>query len=301
MYKILKSSTGIKHIFSVIILLLANDFSCRAQLNATVFEDFSQTALNPYLINPSAADSSYLFKIRLATIDELGLSRYVNRFYLDIDKRINNSGKNSYHFIGLQAFNSKIGQYISRSRLQFRYSWFTQLSQKACLSAGISLGFVNYSFLTTQGGTGGSDFGPDGALGLHYIRERTVIGFAVQQIFSPVLMPVSQSFKLNRLYNFDISHQFNISHGFNLTAYSVIQYAGQNTFNYNPGLKVDVSDYVLIGVNNFSLRKTSFNLGIQRIRLFGGELMMVTTYTLYNNRVFPVPNSLLELFIAFQK
>jgi hypothetical protein len=300
MFKILKSSIGIKHITGGIILLLVYQFSCHAQPNASVFEDFSQTALNPYLINPSATDSSYLFKIRLATIDELGLSRYVNRFYLDIDKRINTSSKTSSHFIGLQAFNSKIGQYISRSRLQFRYCWFTQLSKKACLSSGISLGFINYSFLTTQGGTGGSDFGPDGAIGLHYIRERTIIGFAIQQIFSPVLIPVSQSFKFNRLYNFDISHQFNISPGFNLTPYSVIQFSGQKNLNYNLGLKSDVSDYVFVGINNFSLRKTSFNLGIQRIRVFGGQLMMVTTYSFYN-RAFPAPNSILELFLAFQK
>jgi hypothetical protein len=300
MLKILKSSVDIKHIIAIIILLLVNEFTCRAQLNATVFEDFSQTTLNPYLINPSATDSSYLFKIRLATIDELGLSRYVNRFSLDIDKRISTSGKNSYHFVGLQAFNSKIGQYISRSRLQFRYCWFTQLSKKACLSSGISLGFINYAFLTTQGGTGGSDFGPDGALGLHYIRPGTVIGFAIQQIFSPVLIPVSQSFKFNRIYNFDISRQFNISPGFNLTASSVIQYAGQKNFNYNLGFMSNVSEYVLIGVNNFSLKKTSFNLGIQRIRLFGGELMLVSTYSFYHG-AFPAPNSLLELFLAFQK
>jgi hypothetical protein len=296
----LKSSIGIKLTIWTIILLLASEFACHAQLNATVFEDFSQTTLNSYLTNPSATDSSYLFKIRLAAIDELGLSRYVNRFYLDIDKRINTASKTSSHFIGLQAFNSKIGQYISRSRLQFRYCWFTQLSQRACISAGISLGFINYSFLTTQGGTGGSDFGPDGALGLHYIRERTIIGFAVQQIFSPVLIPVSQSFKFNRLYNFDISQRIINSPGFNLTAYSVIQYAGQKTYNYNLGLKSDVSDYVLIGVNNLSLKKTSFNLGIQRIRLFGGEFMMVTTYSLYHS-AFPAPNSILELFLAFQK
>jgi hypothetical protein len=300
MFKILKSSVGINYSIGVLILLLANNLACQAQLNATVFEDFSQTTLNPYLINPAATDSSYLFKIRLTSIDELGLSRYVNRFNLDIDKRINTSRKNAYHFVGLQAFNSKIGQYISRSRLQFRYCWFTQLSQKAFLSSGISLGFINYAFQTTQGGTGGSDFGPDGALGLHYIRERTVIGIAIQQIFSPVLMPVSQSFKLDRLYNFDISQQFNISPRFDLTTYSVIQYTGQKNLNFNLGLKSNISDYLLIGLNNFSFKKSSFNLGIQRIRLFGGEFMMVSTYSFYH-RAFPAPNSLLELFLAFQK
>jgi len=253
MHKILKSGNLLKPVIGII-LLLGSTLISYAQLNATVFEDFTQTINNPYLINPAATDTSYLFKIRINAIDELGLIKYVNRFYVDMDKRIATARRNSYHFVGMQALNSKIGQYIYRSRLQFRYSWYTQLSKGAALSAGISLGFINYAFLTTQGGTGGSDFGPDGMLGIHYIRENTTIGFAVQQIFAPVLIPVSQSFKLNRLYNIDVSQRFRIAPQIRLTAYGVVQYqhAAQNDFMYSLGLMSNISEYVLVGINNFS-------------------------------------------------
>jgi hypothetical protein len=299
MYKILKSSILLKPVIGIIFLLFGSTLISYAQLNATVFEDFTQTINNPYLINPAATDTSYLFKMRINAIDELGLIKYVNRFYVDMDKRIGTSRKNSYHFVGMQAMNSKIGQYISRSRLQFRYSWYTQLSRKATLSAGLSLGFINYAFLTTQGGTGGSDFGPDGMLGIHYIRENTTIGFAVQQIFASVLIPVSQSFKLNRLYNIDISQRFRIAPRIKLTAYGVAQFSGQTNANYSIGLMSDVFEYVQIGVNNFSLKKTSFNFGVQHIRFYGTELSIMTTYSIYNS-VFPTPNSTLELFMALQ-
>lgn len=299
MFKILKSSILLKPVIGIVLLFFGGVFTSQAQLNTTVFEDFTQIVVNPYLINPAAEDSSYLLKIRINGIDELGLIKYVNRFYLDIDKRIGTGSKKSYHFIGMQALNSKIGQYISKSRLQFRYAWFTKLSKKASISAGITLGFINYAFLTTQGGTGGSDFGPDGMLGVHYIRPNTTIGFAMQQIFAPVLIPVNQSFKLNRLYNIDISQRFRITPQIKLIAYGMVQYSGQTNINYSMGIMSTVFEYVLIGVNNFSLKKTSFNFGVQHIQFYGSELTIVTTYSIYHS-VFPAPNSTLELFMSVQ-
>jgi hypothetical protein len=299
MYPILKFSKRITPVIGIVLIVISNSFYCSAQLNNTQFQDFSQTNINPYLINPAAADTSYTFKIRVNAIDELGLIKYVNRFYVDADKRIHSGRKNSYHFIGIQALNSKIGQYISRSRLQLRYSWFMQLSHKASLSAGISLGFINYAFLTTQGGAGGSDFGPDGMLGIHYVRENTKIGFSIQQLFAPVLIPVSQSFKLNRLYNVDLSQRFRISPMVKVTLFGVVQYSEQSDLLYNFGFMSDLAEYVVIGGNNFSLKKTSFNFGVQHIRMLGSEMTLITTYSIYNS-VFPTPNSTLELYLAFQ-
>jgi len=299
MYKILQNSIRLKPVIGIAFLLLGKSLCIQAQLTTTLFEDFSQTIVNPYLINPAATDTSYLFKARVNVMDELGLIKYVNRYYLDIDKRIGTARAHSYHFIGLEASNSKIGQYIYRSRCQLRYSWFTQLSAKASISAGISLGFINYAFLTTQGGTGGSDFGPDGMLGVHYIRENTTIGFGIQQLFAPVLIPVNQSFKLNRLYTIDIAQRFRVAPRIFLTTYGVVQYSGESNFSYSLGLMSDVADYVVLGVNNFSLKKTSFNAGVNHIRLYGTELSIITTYSIYHS-VFPTPNSTLELFMAVQ-
>lgn len=299
MYTILKFSLRIKPVIGIVFLLLRMSFNSQAQLTTTLFEDFSQTIINPYLLNPAATDTSYLFKVRINAMDELGLIKYVNRYYLDVDKRIGSARANSYHFIGLEASNSKIGQYIYRSRCQLRYSWYTRLSAKASISAGISIGFINYAFLTTQGGTGGSDFGPDGMLGIHYVRQNTTIGFGVQQLFAPILIPVNQSFKLNRLYNIDIAQRFRLAPRVFLTTYGVVQYSGENNFSYSLGLMSDVADYVVIGVNSLSLKKTSFNAGVNHIRFYGTELSIITTYSIYHS-VFPTPNSTLELFMSVQ-
>jgi len=299
MYNTFENSIRFKPVIGIFFLLLTATLPCRAQLDNTIFKDFTQTILTPYLINPAAADTSYSFKIQGNSIDQLGLIKYVNRFYVDADKRIKTSRRNSFHFVGLQASSSRIGQYISKSRLQFRYSWYTQLTNKAALSAGASLGYVNYAFLTTQGGTGGSAFGPDGMLGLHYIRENTVIGIAVQQIFTTVLIPINQSFKLNKLYNIDISQRFRLGQDVKLTTYGVAQFSAQTQLLYTLGLMGEISQHLMVGVNDFSGQKTSFNFGVKHIRVYTGEFMIVTTYSVYNNKV-PGLNSTLELFIALQ-
>jgi len=111
-----------KNIFSLtqkvllIIQLLGIVLTSKAQLTNTVYEDFNQVFCNPYLINPTAVDSNYKFKLVFNNLNELGVMRNVKRFYVDGDVKI--SSQNNNHFIGIQTTNSKLGDYISRSRFQ---------------------------------------------------------------------------------------------------------------------------------------------------------------------------------------
>lgn len=282
------------------ILILGNFPCCLAQFNSTVYEDFNQTLVNPYLINPSATDTSYSFMARLNNINELGFIRNVSKFYFDGDKRLGSSEEHNFHFIGIQILNSKFGDYLSRSRLQFRYSWFARLSKRSALSSGISLGFVNYAFLTTQGGTGGSDFGPDGSVGIHYLRKNTSIGFAIQQIFTPVLIPVNQSFRLNRLYNFDFSRKFNLTSRINLASQFVLQLSDVARYSYGINMLSSFYDIGMVGVSNFNLRKTTFSTGVKHDIFLNYNVMLLISYSIYHYDIAGPDNSL-EIFIAIRK
>jgi hypothetical protein len=283
----------------VVVLLIGNFSFCSAQFNATAFEDFSQTIVNPYLINPSASDSSYKYNIRSQYISETGLIKNVSRFYIDGDMRVKASNKNVFHFIGLQVVNSNFGDYIHKSRLQGRYSWYSKISQNAYLSSGISLGFVNYAFLASNGGAGGSDYGPDGMAGLHYLRKKTSVGISILQLFSTVLQPIAQSFSLPKLYSLDVSQKIFIAPKATLTVYSVLQHSEQQSLLYSLGLMTDVSK-VFVGISNFSLRKTSISFGVKQIPLLGTKFMFYYTYSLYHSS-FPLPNNTMEFFISVQK
>lgn len=282
-----------------IIFVLSISF-CRAQLNASTLEDFTQTTLSPYLINPSTTDTSYHFKISANNLDEIGFIKNVRKFYFDLDKKIKSSRANTFHFVGLQALNSKLGDYISRNSLQLRYSWLAPVSSKANISAGISLGFINYAFLTSHGGAGGSDYTLDGMAGIHYLRPNTQVGVSIQHLFPGVLTPINQSFSLSRVYSLDVSRKFQLMPKINLMTYAVMQHYDQEIFLYSLGLMSEISGIVLIGVNNFNFSKTSINLGLKRIRFMGVQFWMVMTYSIYHNN-FPMPDNTFEQFIAVQK
>ncbi len=281
-------------------LLLINFRSVQAQLSSTVYETFTQTMVNPYLINPANSDSSYSFKACFNNINELGLLKNVSKFYFDGDKRFNSVKKNEYHFLGIQTNNSKIGDYISRSRLQLRYSWFTQLSKKTFLSSGISMGFVNYAFETTQGGTGGSDYGPDGSVGVHILRPGASIGFAIQQIFTPVLMPVNQSFQFLRLYNVDLTKELKITSDFQCSLFSVFQVSEVGNYAYSFGTLSRIANMGLIGINNFNLKKTTVNVGVENLAVLDIDFTLMASYSFHHSGI-SLPDNTLELFIAIQK
>lgn len=281
-------------------ILLCRAFCSFGQLNATVYEDFTQTSLNPYLINPSASDTSYSFKGRFNNISELVLVKDVSQFYLDIDTKIKSPGLNGDHYLGLQLTNSKLGEYISRNRFQLRYSWLFQVSTNAKLAAGCTFGFINYAFLTTQGGRGGSDIAPDGSFGIHYLRKGTTIGVSIQQIFTPVLIPINQSFKLDRLYNVDAEHEFVIMPEFSLTPQFVVQFSEEGTHTYGLNLTSEIYDFGVIGLSNFYLRKTSVFAGVQKLNVWNTDLSLVVTYSKFHSDI-PLSNGLLEIFIALQK
>lgn len=283
-----------------LVLFLAHPPHCVAQVNSTVYEDFTQTILCPYLINPSVTDSAYRFKAQFNNVNELGLVRNVSRFYFDADKRFGGEEQDSYHFAGIQVTNAKIGDYISRSRLQLRYSWMGRISRRASISSGISLGFINYAFLTTQGGTGGSDFGPDGSIGIHYLRRNFSMGMAAQQIFRPVLIPVHQSFRLSRLYNLDVSKRIDLSPHADLTSQLVLQAADMDTYSYGINLLATFFDLGMIGVSNYHVRKTSFSLGARNIVLFNSSLLLMISYSIYHHEI-TVSDNHIEVYLAIQR
>ena len=126
-----------------------------AQVNVTVPDYFDQFFNNYYLLNPANTDTSYKVKINVGDKSETGLLEGVRKIYVDGDLKLETGRKGMNHFIGVQVVNSKDGDFISRSRFYGRYSWRAMITQNSSLSAGISMGFVNYAFKASQSGAGG--------------------------------------------------------------------------------------------------------------------------------------------------
>lgn len=275
-----------------------------AQLSSSVFEDFTQITYNNYLINPTAADTSYNYNVRANNINELGFRKNVYRYYLDLDKKFS-SNTQGYHFLGLQVINSRHGSFINGSRLSIRYSWVFEISKKALLASGVSFGFINYSFASSQGGAGGTDYGPDGSIGIRYMRSKFSAGLAMQQIFSPTLTPISQSFEFDKLINLDLVKRITVSPHLYIQIISVMQFSESQTGSYSLGFDTRFMRKGIIGLNTFSFSessalKTSLNLGVQNLSIRKNRLQIVCTYSFFHNGI-PTPDNVIEIFLSLKK
>jgi type IX secretion system PorP/SprF family membrane protein len=282
-----------------LLFVLALSCPCLAQVNSSVSGSFDQYFNNYYLLNPANTDSSYKVKLRVTDKSQTGLFQGVSKIYFDSDVRIK-SGRGSGHFFGIQAINYREGDFISFSKLFGRYSWRTRISQGSSLSAGISLGFVNYAFKSSMASAGGSDAAPDGSAGMWYLRERFAMGFSVQQMFKGKLRPVNQTFELNRLFNFNAYKVFMLSPYVNLTTHFYSGFQKDLPSNISLAAILDVQDKLEMGVNYRYNRAIVFIAGFKKINFASSNWSLFFSYLVRTGGV-SINDNAVEVYLSFQK
>ena len=94
------------------------------------------------------------------------------------------------------------GPVFQKNKLYLGYFTRILLTKKIKTQIGIKLGVVNYSFKPSMSGTGGSDFGLDGAVHFSVLHQNWLLGGSMFQFPSTELQPINQSFILKRYYDF---------------------------------------------------------------------------------------------------
>jgi type IX secretion system PorP/SprF family membrane protein len=284
---------------SFLFMVLGLSSSSMAQVNFPASWSFDQYFNNYYLLNPANTDTSYKVKIRATDKSLTGLFQGVSRIYFDGDAKIK-AGKQAFHFLGVQAVNSREGDFINLSKLFVRYSWRQRISEGSSLSAGISLGFVNYAFKTTQAGPGGSDATPDGSAGIWYLRERFAVGFSVQQMFKGKLQPVNQVFELNRYYNFNAYKIFRLSPYVNLNTHFYSGFQKNQTSNINLTALLEVQDKLEAGVSYRYKKAIGFIAGLKKINIASVDCSLFFSYLIRTGPL-SVNDNAIEVYLSFQK
>jgi type IX secretion system PorP/SprF family membrane protein len=270
-----------------------------AQVSFPASWSFDQFFNNYYLLNPANTDTSYKVKIRATDKSQTGLFQGVSRIYFDADAKIK-SGKQAFHFLGVQAVDSREGEFINLSKLFVRYSWRQRISQGSSLSAGISLGFVNYAFKATQAGPGGSDAVPDGSAGIWYLRERFAIGFSTQQMFKGKIRPINQVFELNRYYNINAFKIFRLSPYVNFTTHFYYGFQKNQAANINLASLLEVQDKLEIGAIYRYKKAIGFIAGLKKINIASVDCSLLFSYLVRTGGL-SINDNAIEVYLSFQK
>jgi type IX secretion system PorP/SprF family membrane protein len=260
---------------------------------------FDQFYQNYYLHNPANTDSAYKLSAYIAHDTQTGLFQGVSRTYMDADVRLY-SGKNLLHFVGVQAVTNREGEFIRKRRLLGRYSLRIRLSYRSSLSAGICGGFVNYSFSTSQAGTGGAAWVPDGNAGLWYLRPKLAIGISMQQALDQRIKPVNQFFYLNRYYNINARYRLPVSTFLNLATHFYIRFQKDQPTYFACVPLVEIQNILEVGAGYSYRRGFSYVAGIKKLSIGRSSFSFSFSYFVSSGRMY-ISDNAVELMISYRR
>ena len=262
---------------------------------------FDQYTQNYNLINAGAKDSTVNYIGQLGNKTQTGLFSGLSHFYFDGDIKLHRKTENGFHFIGVQLINSREGSFITRNRVYGRYAWFQQLNQQSSLSAGVSLGTINYAFQNSQGGVSGSDFAPDANIGIEYSINRLKIGVSLQQFLNASLQPIDERIQLNQFYNLHAKYQFIITDIINFNLHALIQTGVNFSNSYALSPLIEVQKKYELGINYRHQKGIVFLLGLKNIEIINSFLSVYVSYKTTTSSTSTIPDNAVEFFLSFKK
>ena len=117
-------------------------FQSFAQENGVYPVQFSPLWSNYALINPASSSISHKIELNTTYRSQMGQFRGIDRFY--VNGSVNLTSDTLYknkNVIGLNFFNEKDGDIITKNRVYLSYAWHTRVTRQWSLGAGLALGF----------------------------------------------------------------------------------------------------------------------------------------------------------------
>jgi len=260
---------------------------------------YDQFFNNYYLVNPASHESDEKLAIRLGNRTLTGLFKGVNRFYADGNLTLTSKNENQRHSIGVLAMNNRDGEYFQRNRIYGRYSLQTRLTEYATLSAGISIGMVNYTFGGSVASAGGSSAAPDANVGLWYLREKLKLGASYQQIFSPQVQPLAQLFTLNPYLNVNGIYRIDFSPNVFLNTHAYWKYETSMPFYGELAPLLVFYEWLEMGVNFKYDRGIAALLGLPKIPIGTAKIYLMASYLISTRKLSSQNDSVLEFSLGY--
>lgn len=148
--------------------------------------------------NPASAVLSESFDLKLLHSSYTNLPGKAGLNYADANFTIKKEAGNNAHIPGLLIHSEYETSILKRTRFYLRYSWNTKITEKMKLSAGLHVGFLNYSIRASNSSSGLSSFAPDANLGIWVHGKKINIGISSAQILNAKIIPVSTPYLLKR-------------------------------------------------------------------------------------------------------
>jgi hypothetical protein len=244
--------------------------------NPIVFDQFFQ---NYYLLNPASSDSSDRIQVSIGNRSLVGLFEGVNRLYVDGSLRLkHNPASTQFSRIGIMVIAYNDGAFIKRTRAYGRYSWSTQLGARSSISGGVAVGAVNYTFLGSQAGGGGSATAFDVNIGIWYLRRKLKIGISYQQMTSSAIAPVNQKFELTPYINLNAIYTSHVGAYVDLVTHAYVRLQSKDKYDVQLAPVFLIHDKFQTGVNLRYKRGIAILFGLKSISIGEGNIRFMGSF-----------------------
>lgn len=273
-----------------------NTYAQSGDTNPIVFDQFFK---NYYMINPASYDSTDRLQLSIGNRSLIGLFEGVNRLYVDGNIRIQHQSPSQFSRIGVLIISYNDGAFINRTRAYARYSYSTAVGARSFISAGATGGIVNYTFLGSQAGGGGSASAFDANFGIWYRRSNLKVGIAYQQMVRSVLTPVSQRFELVPYLNFNMIYDVYIGAYVLMSTHLYVRYQSPDYADVQLAPIFLFHEKFEAGVNLRYKRGVALVFGIKSISVGKGDIRFMGSFLLSTRKLANTFDNAFELTAGY--
>ena len=242
---------------------------------------FTNYFYDPGLINPAyiakegKADVFIFYKQRTDAFSKIAT-------YAVTGSKVFRKKNNSAHLGRVIFMNENEGPYIAKTRAYANYAYMIPISEKAYISAGASLGFVQVAFSAPSATAFGSYKSPDASLGMMFRKGNFESGISMMQAFNNVSEPLTASFRLRRYYNIYVSGSKELSLYWRLKGNLLCQAFPSVPYTINGNLLLSYHDFLSFG-SGYS-NKSGLNIFLSVNIPLGKDILVISAT--YNSPLF---------------
>jgi type IX secretion system PorP/SprF family membrane protein len=178
---------------------------------------------------------------------------------------------------GLIFSNDQEGGLLNYSKGYVTYSIKVPLTPEWKISAGVNLGFVNFSADQTSSSIRVSSYAMDGSIGLLVYKENFQFGISGNQVFNSELTSIQERIFLKRYATFFVLKKISVSPVFEIMPACLIKFK-PTVLNADFNLNALLDKYFLLGISYRYNQGLAFMTGLNKIKIMSGTMQLNFAY-----------------------
>lgn len=280
---------------SLLIFSLQTSYS---QDSDNLIFSFDQFHVNTLYFAPTLIDTTSKINLTLGDRSYRGVYSGISARFFQTSYLLSSS-PSQHHSIGIQFYQSNLGQYIRSNSLYGNYGFRIAISEKLALTSGVNIGYKSMILDPANVGGGGTSQVLSSSLGLGLLSRKLTILIGYKDFLNQKLTYYEFQISSPVYYNFYLKYLKELNKDWQLNFHVLGEFNNQNEKNYRAtiiskwdnkldlgaGYRRDKGTFALIGISNIDWQSVNFSANLSYL-------------IIPNLRFQTIPNQVVELTLV---